>query len=48
MTAFKTFNLRINRRHGKLKLAGSEKSPRKTAERSNGTVGARNGIFPIT
>lgn len=43
-----SFDLRINRRHGKLKVAGRAKSPLRTAERSDGTVGARNGIFPIT
>lgn len=47
-TNIKQNNLRINLRHGKLKVAGNEKSPLKTAERSAGTVGARNGIFPIT
>lgn len=29
-------------------MAGNEKSPLKTADRNAGTVGARNGIFPIT
>lgn len=41
-------NLRISLRHGKLNVAGNEKSPLNTADLNAGTVGARNGIFPIT
>lgn len=44
----KLLNLRMSRRHGKLNVAGNEKSPLNTAERSAGTVAARKGIFPIT
>lgn len=41
-------NLRISLRHGKLNVAGNEKSPLKTADRSAGTVGARKGILEMT
>lgn len=40
--------LRINLVHGRLKCDGRQKSPLRTAALSAGTVGARNGIFPIT
>lgn len=38
----------MSRRHGKLNVAGSAKSPLSTADRNADTVLARNGIFPIT
>lgn len=40
--------LRIKRMQGKLSVPGKLKSPRRTEVRKCGTVGARNGIFPIT